>query len=959
MQTTCPTCGSVLEYSGELPRFCGYCGRALSGLTRPTTATATPEEAATLPPRASPSEEATLAPPGTVPTGGVPQFIGGYRLVRPIGQGGMGSVYEAEEVASGRRVALKLVSPDLVTSGETVQRFKQEGRLASKIAHPRCVFVHAADEQAGQPYIVMELMPGENLQDLVAKTGPLPPEEAVAKILDALEGLQEAHRLGVIHRDIKPSNCFLDAAGRVKIGDFGLSKSLTADVKLTRTGAFLGTPLYASPEQIRGEPLDQRSDVYSLAATLYFTLTGRAPHQTGDAAATIARIVADPPPPLRTVRPEIPRALDRVVLRGLERDRKKRYRDLEEFRKALFRFLPARPSLGDTGVRFTAWVVDWVLLIPAIFVLGALANLVLGTVKKLLVGGVATATVDPGQLFGSTLIALLYFGVSEGLWGCTLGKRWFGLRVCQPGSIRPPGVPLAMLRILVLLIFLDVGSWGAIVLTAFGWRAPALVAGAPGLVQLAAYVVLLASMRRRNNYRGLHEWLSGTRTVRLTSPRVRGRRSLRVEESRFELLRPEGMPAQVGPFAVQGALRWGQAERTLLADDRSLGRRVWLWLRPAAQPPLDRTTRDINRATRIRWVAGGTEGEWQWDAFLAPGGCSLPELVRRFRRLPWPEARIVLEDLTEELAASLAEGTLPERLAPEQVWVNAYGRVQLLGSPLPAQLWEERGGVDQPGSARTDQERVLRFLGEVMVLALEGRPRPPGAAPAPVRAPIPVHAATLVNRLLGLVEPPDLTARIVRADLLDWRRPPKDQTGLTGIEEVQAALAQTQDNREEITRRRRAVQLAMLGIMHSPGLVPMVGFTAAALTGIANDRSPSGEEAAALVLALIFPVVWVVWSFLFRGGIMLYRGEMAIRKLDGRPASRLQCAWRTLLVWGPITGLLISALLVAWDSPDEPGLYYTLYGAAVALLVLFPVHAILFPTRGLHDRLAGTCLVPR
>src|SRR5207249_5355169 len=179
--------------------------------------------------------------------------------------------------------------------------------------------VLAADEDAGRPYIVMELMSGMTLQQYVERNGPLPIREAVTKILDVIEGLQEAHRLGVIHRDVKPSNCFLQADGRVKIGDFGLAKSLMHDTHLTRTGAFLGTVLFASPEQIRKDRLDQQTDVYSVAATLYSLLTGRGPHQTGDAAATLARIVSDPAPPLRSLRPELPKELDNVVLPRLER----------------------------------------------------------------------------------------------------------------------------------------------------------------------------------------------------------------------------------------------------------------------------------------------------------------------------------------------------------------------------------------------------------------------------------------------------------------------------------------------------------------------------------------------------------------------------------------------------------------------------------------------------------------
>src|SRR5262249_55375711 len=185
------------------------------------------------------------------------------------GSGGMGTVYEAKGEHTGQRVAVKLLAAPFAAQSHSLERFRQEGQLASLIAHPRCVFVLAADEEAGRPYIVMELMPGDTLRDLIERRGPLPPAEAVAKILDVIDGLREAHRLGILHRDVKPSNCFLLPDGRVKVGDFGLSKSLAADTGLTQTGTFLGTVLYASPEQVRGEGIDYAADVYSVCATLY------------------------------------------------------------------------------------------------------------------------------------------------------------------------------------------------------------------------------------------------------------------------------------------------------------------------------------------------------------------------------------------------------------------------------------------------------------------------------------------------------------------------------------------------------------------------------------------------------------------------------------------------------------------------------------------------------------------
>src|SRR5581483_1051054 len=324
------------EYTDLRPMFCSRCGHALT-------------ETQAAPPH-SPSEAMTVVPAsahvGQSFDAPAQEFIGGYRLLRTLGSGGMGTVYEAEELNSGRHVALKLIARENVASSDAVSRFRRESKLTSQIAHPRCVFVLAAYEEAGRPYIVMELMQGTTLQDEVDRQGPLPIAQAVAVIVDVIEGLQAAHRLGVIHRDVKPSNCFVEANGRVKIGDFGLSKSLQRDTHLTRTGAFMGTPLFASPEQVRGEPLDERTDVYSVAATLYCLLTGRAPHQTGDAAATLARIAADDVSSLRKLRPDVPVSLDKVILHGLERDRQRRFRNLEELRTALTPFLPEQLSIG-------------------------------------------------------------------------------------------------------------------------------------------------------------------------------------------------------------------------------------------------------------------------------------------------------------------------------------------------------------------------------------------------------------------------------------------------------------------------------------------------------------------------------------------------------------------------------------------------------------------------------------
>ena len=201
--------------------------------------------------------------------------FGRYRIGRLLGRGGMGEVYAAEETGSGRRVALKILGQRLVDP-EDRARFIREGRLAAAVSHPNSVYVFGTSEVEGTPVIEMELVEGGDLQQRIRERGPMGAAEAVGAILQVVAGLEAAAQEGILHRDVKPSNCFVDRDGTVKIGDFGLSRSTSAgaDPQLTSHGSFLGTLSYASPEQIRCQQLDVRSDVYSVGATLYFLLAG-------------------------------------------------------------------------------------------------------------------------------------------------------------------------------------------------------------------------------------------------------------------------------------------------------------------------------------------------------------------------------------------------------------------------------------------------------------------------------------------------------------------------------------------------------------------------------------------------------------------------------------------------------------------------------------------------------------
>ncbi|MDB6123702.1 MAG: prkC 11 [Pedosphaera sp.] len=265
----CPACGTVLPRL-MAPELCPKCllGAGLS--TQPEVG---PEGTVIV--SRSPNSARGLPQPG--------EQFGHYQMVRLLGQGGMGVVYEAEDLESGRRVALKILGQAL-DSPEARKRFLREGQLAASINHPNSVYVFGTEEIGGTPVIAMELMPGGTLHDRIVRTGPMTVSEAVDTTLQIITGLEAAQQIGILHRDIKPSNCFINHDGTVKIGDFGLSISSTVrtESNLTETGVMFGTPAFSSPEQLRGDELTVRSDIYSVGVTLYQLLTGRMPFEAAN-----------------------------------------------------------------------------------------------------------------------------------------------------------------------------------------------------------------------------------------------------------------------------------------------------------------------------------------------------------------------------------------------------------------------------------------------------------------------------------------------------------------------------------------------------------------------------------------------------------------------------------------------------------------------------------------------------
>jgi serine/threonine protein kinase/tetratricopeptide (TPR) repeat protein len=253
--------------------------------------------------------------------------LGPYRLVREIGSGGMGVVYEAEDTRLRRRVAVKLLPPELSRDRSAKQRFLREARAASALDDPNICTVHDVGEHDGQLYIVMAYYEGETLKERLAK-GPLPESEARQVAIEVARALARAHEAGIVHRDIKPANVML-TGGKVKVLDFGIAK-IRGDATLTRTGSSPGTPAYMSPEQARGEPVDGRTDVWSLGALLYEMLAGCRPFPGDDERAVLSAVQSRKAEPLERIRPEVPQELSRTVAKALAKNPAERHQSAAE-----------------------------------------------------------------------------------------------------------------------------------------------------------------------------------------------------------------------------------------------------------------------------------------------------------------------------------------------------------------------------------------------------------------------------------------------------------------------------------------------------------------------------------------------------------------------------------------------------------------------------------------------------
>ncbi len=275
---------------------------------------------------------------------GVP-LDGRYAIVREIGRGGMGVVYEAEHVDLGKRVAIKVMLDKYANDAEAIARFKREALAASRIGNPHIIDVdHIGTAPDGRPFVVMELLDGEPLAKILEATGPMQPWRAVHIMRQVLRAVGAAHHKGIIHRDLKPDNIFIvnrdDEHDFVKLLDFGISKIVDtaeqmAATRLTTTGMVMGTPLYMAPEQAMGAPAERGVDIYACGVILFEMLAGRPPFDEANYNMLVAKLLTAAPPHLAELRPGLPRALVTAVHHALEKDPDLRFATAEAFAQAL------------------------------------------------------------------------------------------------------------------------------------------------------------------------------------------------------------------------------------------------------------------------------------------------------------------------------------------------------------------------------------------------------------------------------------------------------------------------------------------------------------------------------------------------------------------------------------------------------------------------------------------------
>jgi serine/threonine protein kinase len=930
-------------------------------------------------------------------------IFGPYRILRLLGRGGMGIVYEAEEVDSARRVALKVIATTLRDRGER-DRFLREGRLAASINHPNCVYVFGAYEIDGHPVIALEPML-ETLADRLHRDGPLPPAAAVDAILQIARGLAAAAEGGILHRDVKPSNCFVGEHGLVKIGDFGISRSARPAIdttQLSTIGHVVGTPTYASPEQLRGSPLDTRSDIYSVGATLFELLTGRPPFAAADLVSVVMAVANDPPPAPYTFNRTIPKGLSAVVVRCLAKKPEQRFADYQQLAEALEPFASTTPTAATLGRRFLAGTIDLAIVSTPLMAL---------SMGQLIADGTDSAALRiPGTRLAEFVTMLLYFSFFESIWGATPGKALCGLVVISASGQRASPI-LVMTRAAVYAM------WLLLIWFVFTWNSSGLdhTLGGPlafwtvSAFALMPLAILFSTARRHNGFAGLHDL--GTRT-RVVERRVR---AVQAGLTTSVAPPPHVIVGRAGPYEVLADPVGRMGDRWRWGFDPRLRRAVWLRFSDHGTPPVVPARRAVSRGTRLRWLAGRRLDNEAWDAYEAVEGVPLLEATRD--RHEWTDVRWWLLDLASECAAMTTADRAPR--SPQRVWALASGGVKWIDDPVA-------DAVAPADSVATDQQLLIAIartalggeLVPVTATSLSRHPLPLGACRFLEHLDSPpdrdiggivreLEALTKQGAVLtrawrlvpvaicALVPAFALSVAVAISTTRDVRRsrvPIDDRTAGALLWQLALAdrawLALSVDERESIeralaTRYRDVLSEGQLFTPRNMDNLNLHDYHRAIASDILRrypqplpDRRDQVDARAAAIIRRVtrqdapprwyrpilsgaFPmylsvaVLAAVVNFAFRRGLIRMMG-LELVTADGRPASRLRVLARTAITWSPV-------LLVPFVMPFVPQLPSGLTGAPWWMLGMAAgaVVIAISPGRGVQDRIAGTWVVPR
>ncbi len=887
----CPRCGSKISNASK-DGFCPAC--LFSGALSLDEEDTSLKSTQTMPASTRTALNSFISPKKSSEAS-FPMTFGKYKLLGFLGKGGMGSVFEAEHMETGRRVALKMLSSEL-NSADMRQRFLREGRLAASVRHPNSLYIFGSEESEGAPIITMEIAGSGTLKDRLKKQGTMKTAEAVDAILDVIAGLEAAQKVGVLHRDVKPSNCFVDPDGSVKVGDFGLSVSTmgTEDSYITATGVIMGTPAYAPPEQLRGDELDVRADIYSVGATLFTLLTGKAPFEGKNAVQVVANAIHQKPPSLTDSIKDIPPALSHVVTRCLAKQPEERFPDYLSLREALMPFCSKVPEPASLKQRMAAGWIDFI----AAFLVPYMALMFSVSLVEFHFGMFVERTLFSARYYLCFLLfGFLYFSIAEGVWGAGIGKQLFGLRVIRvngrsPGLIRGwmrVAIPVAsceLIRIGVLMFSLSVTN-----LQFISVRDNILLIGVSNICPWIA-VLLTLTAKRKNGFATVWDLLSGTRVVNvqksIDTP------SINSPPKKNSKLVPK---SHLGPFQILEELSCG---KWISGFDPLLRRQVWLRKRESNIPD---SRRHLSRPGRLRWLQDIAVDPDIWDAYEAPKGIPFSQLIANDKKIPWNELRHWIHDLALELWAASKDGSLPKAIGFDQLRITSHG-VILLDEPDPeVQSAVKRFQIDDIKGMQTFLSAVANCVEPTSV---------------------PIHARSILSNL-----------HLLKFEKLSY---------LTG------ALSGLISKPSKISASTRVMSMFLLPLYS--GILIFMGM----FDGF-NDQYGALNASVMIVLGILLtaslfqlfaiPLKWI-WSHHVFGLVLVdASGEIA------SPMRRLK---RWMTVWVPI--LLPTGFILITQS-KQATTTFLMIAICLVIWLGSAIYGVVFRKRTFHDQWAGTWIVRR